>query len=367
MATAVAAAAAGAELGLGLAWAFVLGGVCLLVLAAMRARFSRAVEGTFIAALRARFGLEVTAVPVVAVLLGSLLVLATALAGCAVALELATGVPFRAWGALAALGIWLLARTARLRTVVRTGTFVALAALALFVAAALRAPPSPELVSHAIGHVPPSEVPRWGFLAAVILGASLAPFVFQLYGQEPAARTRTRAAAVVIGTALSLAALTAAAAGAHGERLEDYRLLPELFAAPLGAWGSRAFVALLGIGCCAAAAELSLVAPRLVAQTFDWPGERRDPRFGIVHTVGIVVASIAVLAGIDPVELTLVAMAAIAITLPVAILPFLVMMNDPRLLGRRRSSLAGHVVVAAVVALAVVLSVVTIPLEMGRG
>lgn len=370
----VAAAAAGAELGLGLTWAFVLGGICLVLLVEMSTRFAAVTKQTVVGAMRSRFGFDFCAIPLGAILLVSLLVLAMEIAGASVALELATGIPFRAWGAFVAFGTWLLLWTARFDLLQRLVSVLGLTSLVFLGVAVSLAPSWSALAAGLVPHVPTASAARWGFLAAVMLGASISPFLFHSYTSRDAGKAASLGS-IGLGTLLSIATLVVAAGvlGGHGAvRLEDYRQLPAMLAQPLGRWGFRAFVAALGFGCYGAAAEVALVSAHLVAQTLGWNfGERERPRqnarFAIVYTLAIVVASIVVLAGVDPIDLTLVAMAATSLTLPIAVFPFLVLMNDDGFLGARTNKLAGNVVVAAIVALAVVLSIVTIPLEIRGG
>jgi len=64
-------------------------------------------------------------------------------------------------------------------------------------------------------------------------------------------------------------------------------------------------------------------------------------------------------------KLTNLAMALTAATLPLSIVPFLVLMNDRRYLGRHRNGWVSNAVVMGIVGIAFLLAVVTIPLEGG--
>jgi Mn2+/Fe2+ NRAMP family transporter len=366
----VAAAAAGAEFGLGLAWAFVLGGICLVLLVEMSSRFGEVTQQTVVTALRSRFGFNFAAVPLAALLLVCLMVLGMELTGCAVALELGTGIAFRAWGALAAFGVWLVLWTARFKLLEYVVAILGLTSLVFLGVALWLGPPWRELGAGFVPHVPELSAGRYGFLAAVILGASISPFLFYFYEGR---NKRLALGAIGFGTVISVATLVVAALVLpKGVKIESYEQLPALLEAPLGRWGFRAFVAALGIACYGAAAETALVAAHLVAQALGWnfgktERPRKNARFALVYTVAIVVASIVVLAGVNPIDLTLVAMALSAITLPVAVFPFLLLMNDEKFLGEKKNRLGGNLVVTAIVALAVVLSIVTIPLEIRGG
>lgn len=366
----VAAAAAGAEFGLSLAWAFVLGGICLVLLVEMSSRFGAVTKQTVVTAMRSRFGFELCAIPLAAMLLVCLMVLGMELVGCSVALELATGIAFRGWGALVALGVWLLLWTARFKLLEWVVFALGLTSFVFLGVALWLAPSGHELAAGLVPHLPAENAGRWGFLAAVILGASISPFLFYFYEGKS---KRFALGGIGIGTILSIATLVVAARVLpHGVKIESYDQLPAMLEVPLGRWGYRAFVAALGIACYGAAAETALVAAHLVAQALGWnfaktERPRNNARFALVYTLAIVVSSIVVLAGADPISLTLVAMALSAVTLPVAVFPFLLLMNDARFLGDKKNRLGGNLVVAAIVTLAVVLSIVTIPLEIRGG
>jgi len=71
--------------------------------------------------------------------------------------------------------------------------------------------------------------------------------------------------------------------------------------------------------------------------------------------------------GVDPVKLTNLSMALSAASLPVAIIPFLVLMNDEKYLGEHTNGWLGNLAILLVSLLAGVLAVVSIPLEILGG
>jgi Mn2+/Fe2+ NRAMP family transporter len=379
----VAAAVAGAEYGFGLLWAFVLGGICLVCLVEMSGRFAAVTHKTVASAMHARFGFNYALVPLVLIFLVTLLVLAMEIAGVAISLQLATGKSFRLWAPTAAFAVWLLLWTSRHRLFNVFISILGLLSIVFLGVALWIAPPWGEVVHGLLPALPGEGFRRWGFLAAVALGASISPALFYFYSsgvlaERSIASGRLPRMASIAGTALRMilaaSTLVVAAVVLHprGERIADFSTLPDLLSVPLGRPGYVLFVAALGIACFGAAAEVALVAGYLVANAVGWkfgPKERpRDsPRFSIVTTVAIILATIVPMAGVNPVDLALVAMALTAATLPLAVFPFLVLMNDAEALGARKNRLAANVVVATIVALAVVLAVVTIPLQIARG
>ena len=140
----------------------------------------------------------------------------------------------------------------------------------------------------------------------------------------------------------------------------------------LGRWGYPLFVAALGIACFGAALEVSLALAYMIAQGFGWNwGENARPRdaarFSVSYTLALVLATALVVVGLDPLRVTNVAMALNAASLPLAVVPFLVLMNDREYVGEHVNGRLANVLVLVVVALACVLAAVSLPLELAGG
>ena len=110
----------------------------------------------------------------------------------------------------------------------------------------------------------------------------------------------------------------------------------------------------------------------LAAQGFGWSWgknvrPREAARFSIVYTAVIAVAAIPVALGIDPLSLTNVSMVLSAATLPLAIVPFVFVMNDPSYVKDHGNGWIGNVVVIFCIVLAFVLGIISIPLEIIGG
>jgi Mn2+/Fe2+ NRAMP family transporter len=60
-------------------------------------------------------------------------------------------------------------------------------------------------------------------------------------------------------------------------------------------------------------------------------------------------------------------MALSAFSLPLTVVPFLVLMNDESYVGRHRNGAFSNAVVTAIVALSFVLAIVTLPLQIAGG
>ena len=179
---------------------------------------------------------------------------------------------------------------------------------------------------------------------------------------------------MTFGTLISIAVLILGALVflPRGIRLEHYDQLALILVPALGYWGFVLFCASLGIACFGAAQEISLEIAYFVAQGFGWNwGENQRPleeaRFSLVYTIIIFSGMCLVLTGIDPLKLTIFSMALTAATLPISIVPFLILMNDEHYVGEHGNGWFGNTVVLLIIALAFVLAIVSIPLQILGG
>ena len=132
------------------------------------------------------------------------------------------------------------------------------------------------------------------------------------------------------------------------------------------------FAASLGIACFGAALEVGLDQAYVMAQALGWNwGEsqhpKEDARFSLTYTIFIFTASLLMVAGIDPLTLTIFTMALTAVILPLVILPFVILMNYENYLGQHRNGIVSNAVVIFITVLAFVLAIVAIPLEIFGG
>jgi Mn2+/Fe2+ NRAMP family transporter len=132
-------------------------------------------------------------------------------------------------------------------------------------------------------------------------------------------------------------------------------------------WGFALFAVSVGIACIGASTEVGLSLAYAVSQTFGWQwGEGLEPaknaRFALTYTVAILVASVIIALGVDPLKLTIYTMALNATVLPVVAIPFLLLMNDGRILGKHTNGVITNAATIAIIIISVVLFVVSIPL-----
>ena len=157
-----------------------------------------------------------------------------------------------------------------------------------------------------------------------------------------------------------------------GVKLEHYSQLPDLLIPVFGYWGYWLLVASVGIACLGAALEITLEIAYFTAQGFGWNWSenqrpRDEARFAAAYTLTIILAALITITGIDPLKITIFSMALTAATLPVSIVPFLFLMNDYSYVRVYRNGWFSNAVVIAIISIAFVLAVVSIPLQIFGG
>src|SRR4051812_486596 len=166
------------------------------------------------------------------------------------------------------------------------------------------------------------------------------------------------------GSLISMAVLIVAAMVflPRGIRVENYSELAGLLTDVFGRWGVILVSGSLAISCLGAALEIALELAYMVSQTFGWNwGEnhrpREEARFSLVYVISIALATLLVAVGLDPLKLTVFSMALTAATLPVAVVPFLILMNDQRYVGIHRNGWLTNLLVVAIIGLSFVLAI----------
>lgn len=158
----------------------------------------------------------------------------------------------------------------------------------------------------------------------------------------------------------------------NGIDVEKFEQAALLMTTALPKWGFYLFALAMLFACLGAALEISLSIAYFFAQGFGWnwsedltPSE--DARFSFTYTLIILLAAVPLVLGIDPIKVTMMSMALTAATLPLAIVPFLFLMNDPVYLGEHRNGWISNTVVTIIILISFVLSVISIPLQIMGG
>lgn len=378
------AAQGGASFRFQLVWAILLGGLCLIFLVEQSGRLAAVSRHTITDAIRERFGFNYFVFLLVVLSLVILLVLGAEIGGICVALEFVTGLGFQWWAVPVAFVIWLLIWKGTFSVIEDGVSILGLVTVCFLVAAVVLHPPWQEVAAGVVPSLPANDRAHYWFLVVSILGASISPYLMLFYSSgavedkwDESYLNANRGIAVMgmsFGTVLSVAVLIVSALVylPRGLQVEHYAQLPLMLIDAFGYWGFILFAASLGIACLGAALEITLEIAYMVAQGFGWNwSENQRPleeaRFSLVYTVVIILGALLVVIGIDPLKLTIFSMALTAATLPVAIVPFLFLMNDESYMHEHRNGILSNAVVIFVIGMTFVLAVVTIPLQIFGG
>jgi Mn2+/Fe2+ NRAMP family transporter len=374
-------AQAGASFGLQLAWAIALGAICIAFLVEMAGRLAAVSKHTLPDAMRERFGIRFFTVPLVVVVLVSFLVLASEIGGVSLALQLATGIRFQWWAPAVAIAVWLLLWAHNFGVVEKGASLLGLVTLVFVVAAFKLHTPAGQLAANLLPSLPKEEPAKYWFTAVSILGASVSPYLFYFYSagaiedewDESYLGVNRMIAGLGMGfggfVAIAVLAVAAMVFHPRGIQVDQYEQLPLMLAQPLGRWGFILFIVSLGVACFGAALEIALQIAYLIAQGFGWKwGENVKPgqaaRFSLTYTVVTLLAGLLIFTGIDPLKLTIFSMALTALSLPVTVVPLLIIMNDEKYLGDNVNHWIANAAVLFVSVLACIVALVAIPLQL---
>jgi Mn2+/Fe2+ NRAMP family transporter len=370
---------AGAEFGFGHAWAVLLGAICLAILMEAGGRLA-AVSGRTVADhLREQLGVFF-ALPLLVVFVVSFLVLSSEIGGVALALQMATDVPFQYWALPLALAAWLLLWKGTFKVVEHGTATLGLVSVVFAVAAIKLHPQWTTLGANLLPHAPKQEAARYWFLVVSILGASISPYLYMFYSAgaveehwDASYLTINRITAGignVFGGGLSLAVLVCAALVFFPRHVqfERYEQIGTLLAQPLGHWGFVLLLLTLGINCFGATVEVALSVAYHFAQSLGWYWKedahpRDHARFSLTYTVVLMLAAVPMVLGVDPLALTNYAMTLTAASLPVTTVPLLLLMNDRVVLNRYRNGWLGNLLLGLVALLSVALLAASVPLQ----
>lgn len=375
---------AGAAFGYHLLWAILLGTGCLIFLVEMSGRFSAVSRHTIVDATRERFGFPFFAIVLVGVVLVFFMVLVAELGGIGLSLQILTGIGFPSWAIPVSFIVWFLMWKGTFGMIENGASILGLVTIS-FVVAAVKLNPDWGAAAHGlIPGLPGSDRAKYGFIAVSILGASISPHLMYFYSSGAIEDEWDKSyipinrfiatLGMTFGGALSMAVLVVAALTFHpnGVDVDTFEQSALLMTTALPKWGFFLFAVSMLFTCLGAALETSLAIAYFFAQGFGWSWSEdltpsKDARFCFTYSIIILLAAIPLLSGIDPIKVTLMSMALTAATLPLAVAPFLFLMNDPIYLGEHRNGWISNTVVTITILISFVLALIAIPLQIIGG
>lgn len=378
------ASEAGASFRYSLIWAIALGTICLIFLVEMTGRLAAVSKHSVADAVRERFGFKFAVIPRAAEVIVNLLVIASEIGGVCLALKFVTGIEVRVWVIPVTLLIWLAIWAGTLDFLEDATSILGLVAFAFLVAAVKMHPDHHAMLRGLLPSSPRQDVAHYWYIAVGILGATISPYMFHFYGSGAiedkwgedslGANRVTAALGMSFGAVMSVAVLVCAALvlAPHGIEVARYEQAALTLIPALGRWGLPLFAGTLGVCCFGAAMEVSLATSYMVAQTLGWNwGENKKPdqeaRFSMVSLIMLFLGGSLLLAGIDPLKLTMFAMAITAVILPLIVMPFMLLLNDKTYVHEHTNGPIGNTVVVLTLLLASIVAIITIPLEIAGG
>ena len=378
------AAQAGASFGYQLLWAILLGTICLIFLIEMSGRLAAVSKQTIVDAMRERFGFPFFFFVLIGIVIVAFLVLVAELGGIGFALQILTGVGFPLWALPVSLIVWLLMWKGTFGLIENGASLFGLITISFAVAAWKLNPDWSKLGSGMLPSMPGSDKAKYGFLAVSILGASISPYLMYFYSSGAIEDKWDRSYigmnriiatfGMTLGGFLSMAVLVVAALALRpaGLQVDTFPQAALMMTTVFPKWGFYLFAFSMLFACFGAALEISLAIAYFFAQGFGWNWSEdlepsKDARFAFVYTIIILIAAIPLMFHVDPIKVTMLSMALTSATLPLAIVPFLFLMNDPIYLGKYRNGWLSNSVVAVVILISFVLSIISIPLQIIGG
>ena len=378
------AAQAGASFRYQLLWALLLGTICLIFLVEMSGRLSAVSKHTIVEATRERFGFPFFFIVLVGMVFVAFLVLVAELGGIGLSLQILTGIGFPWWAIPVSFIVWILMWKGTFSLIENGASLLGLVTLS-FVVAAVKLHPQWGSAAHGLlPTFPREQKAKYGFVAVSILGASISPYLMYFYSSGAIEDEWDESyipinwfiswSGMTFGGLLSMAVLVVAALVFHpkGIDIRTFEQASLLMTTALPKWGFFLFAMSMLFACLGAALEISLAIAYFFAQGFGWSWSEnltpsRNARFCFTYTIIIMLAGVPLLFGADPIKVTIMSMALTSATLPLAIVPFLFLMNDPIYLGKHRNGWLSNTVVAIIVLISFVLAVISIPLEIMGG
>jgi len=374
----------GSEFGFQLGWAVLLGSISLMVLMEASGRLAAVSKRTLVDQLRERFGIRFFLLPLIVGLIVSLLVLSAEIGGVTLALQMASGIRFQLWALPIAFLAWLLLWRGTFGVVEKGAAFLGLVSIVFAIAAAALHPRWTSVGAGLIPTRPAHDTARYWYLAVSILGASISPYLFMFYSsgaiedgwnhEHLGVNRITAFLGNLFGGGLSLMVIVVAALVflPRHIHIDAYEQLALIMTPALSHPGFVFFLATLGITCFGTTLEIALAIAYMLAQGLGWQWSEnmrpsKDSRFSVTYTVVILLAAIPVLLGVNVLGLTNISMVLTAASLPVTVVPMVVLMNDRDVMGKSVNGVIGNVALIVLAVMSCVILLAAIPLQLLGG
>ncbi|MEU6786468.1 divalent metal cation transporter [Nonomuraea angiospora] len=371
----------GSRFGMSLAWVVLLGVLGICVFAEMSGRIA-AVSGRAVFDLvRERLGPKAGLANLGASFFILAMTVAAEIGGAALALELATGVPYLLWVPAVAFAAWLVMWRVRFETLERVFGLAGLALVIFVVALWQLGPDWGELWRQASRPAPPPDegLPTYFYYAIALLGGAMTPyevFFFSSGGVEENWTRRdlsiSRANVLIgfpLGGLLSLAIAACAATVFLPVHVQVESLDQMVLPVALGVGQVGLALVILGVfaATLGATLEVALSSGYCLSQYFGWQwGKRVRPReaarFHATVLIVMIVATALILTSVDPIMVTEYSLVFSAAALPLTYLPVLMIANDRDYMGDKVNGVFSNTLGTVFMILLIAVSIAAIPL-----
>lgn len=365
---------AGAQFGFATLWVIPIMCVLLIVVETTAGRMGAVTGKGFAALIRERFGIRLTALAMLALLIGNVCTTFSEFAGIASGMEM-FGVSKYISVPLAAAAVWLLVVGGSYKRVQKVFLGLSLVFITYIIAAFMAQPDWPSALEHT---VVPQFVGQASFISLVIamIGTTIAPWMMfftqsnvvekgltsdDLFSQRVDSVSGTIAACLV---AWFIIVTTGAVLFPQGIAIESAADAAAALAPFAGPYAKVLFAVGLVAASFLAACVLPLTTAFVICEAFGWEAGvslkwREAPTFKGLFTFVIVFSAVVVLLpGVDLLAMMLTAQFVNGVILPVLLAFMAIIAADKRVMGGYRSGRVAKVLLWATVAVVAVLTVV---------
>lgn len=377
----VADAQVGARFGLRLVWVTAIATVGIVCFSEMAARIAIRTQQPPLSLARSRLGPRYALVALIATFSITALLVMAELSGVALALQLASSVHYLAWVPVAAIALLSMVWALPFKAMERFYGIVGLAMLVYIVAVWQLAPDWSEFLGSLTSPVPVvgETWATYAFFAVLLIGAQMTPYEMTFFAggsveshwrREDLVEARVNAFVGFPLGALIAVAIQAVAflvffdAGIHVEHLSQTALPVSVALGKIGL-----IIAIVGIFAVTfgAAIETLFTTGYNVAQYFGWSYGKiappaRTARFMTLIALVVLGATALALTTVNPITVTVVAVAISGALLPFMYLPVLLVANDREIMGELRNGRLSNTIGTVILCVSMVVSLIAFPL-----
>jgi Mn2+/Fe2+ NRAMP family transporter len=374
---------AGAKFGYALLWVNLVGTIGIIVYGEMAGRVAAVRGQPVFNLIRERVGFNGGLVTLVAATAVNLLTCAAEVGAVALIWQLLADWPYRLWVAVAFLFLAVTIRLLPFKGIERVFGLGGLLLVVYLVVAIAEGPDWGDVAVAFIPNVPALESPQerilYAYYAVALLSSIMLPYETYFYASggiedkwKPTGIPLNRVIVVVgftLGSVLGVSLLMIGNQFFGPKHIEPE--LPGIVATSASAlFGVPGLLLAIGgmfFAFAGAAIETALCSAYNIAQFFGWPwgkfrGARNAPRFTLSWLIVLVLSTLLILTGVDPVRVVEYSIVFSVVILPLTYFPLLIVAGDERVMGRYRNGRASRVIGWFYLALVTLAALAAIPL-----